>query len=330
VRLPAPIGMSILIIANANARALIRSPRRLCELEAISHGHADLRVTRSVAELDEVLEGAHLRRLVIFAGGDGSFMAGTTALLSALDGRPAPVIGLAPMGTVGTTARNFGERGDPLVLVERWIRAYAQPGDANETRVVLRPTLRVAERRRAASERTTRFGFIFGTGLVARFFEVYEAEGAGGTALAGRLVARIFAESIVGGPLAKRILTPLACELEVDGVPNPSRGFSLLLASVVRDLGLGMKVSYRAGERTDRIHLVASSLLPRDLGPRMPYVLMGRSIGGEGHVDVLAERFTVRFAGESGPYVLDGDSFSAREVEVSAGPVLPIIGPRTP
>jgi len=113
-------------------------------------------------------------------------------------------------------------------------------------------------------------------------------------------------------------------------VPNPSRGFSLLLASVVRDLGLGMKVSYRAGERTDRIHLVASSLLPRDLGPRMPYVLMGRSIGGEGHVDVLAERFTVRFAGESGPYVLDGDSFSAREVEVSAGPVLPIIGPRTP
>jgi diacylglycerol kinase family enzyme len=276
------------------------------------------------------LTGAVVRdaRLVIFAGGDGTFMSGATALVRSLDGRPSPVIGLAPMGTVGTTARNFGERGEPLDLVARWLRAFAVEPRPRGVNVVERPTLRLEERGARGTPSATRIGFIFGTGLVARFFEVYEAGGAGGTKLAARIVARVFAESILGGPLAKKILTPLPCELEVDGVAHPSKAFSLLCAAVVRDLGLGMKVSYRAGERRDRVHLVASSLLPKHLGPRMPYVLMGRSIGGDRHVDALAERFVVRFGESGGPYVLDGDSFRANEVEISAGPVLPIIGPR--
>ncbi len=319
--------MDSLVIANATARGFARRPRSLVELEAIVRGRAELRVTRNLAELDGALNDAAEKRLVVFAGGDGTFGAGATTLLHVLDGRRPPIVGLAPMGTVGTTARNFGERGDPFELVDRWVDAFRGARAQRGAHVVARPTLRVAARD-AKAERSERFGFIFGTGLVARFFEVYEQHGATGTALAGRIVARVFAESMLGGPLAKRILTPLPCELEVDGVIQRASAYSLLLASVVRDLGLGMKVSYRAGERLDRVHVVASSLSPSALGPRMPFVMMGRRIGGPRHVDRLAERFTVRFEAGGGPYVLDGDAFSAREVEVSCGPMLPIIGPR--
>jgi diacylglycerol kinase (ATP) len=321
--------MSVLIVANVTARGFQNRKERLSELEAIAKGRAILQLTRNIRDLERVFAEAPPSRykLIVFAGGDGTFMSGATALLRALEGRPPPVVGLAPMGTVGTTAKNFGERGAPLGLIDRWLREFAEADRPDAVRVVDRPTLRVADKSRSLDGRATRYGFIFGTGLVARFFEVYEAEGARGTALAARIVARIFGESIVGGPLAKQILTPMPCELEVDGRVHPSKGFSLLCAAVVRDLGLGMKVSYRAGERTDRIHLVASSLEPKHLGPRMPFVMMGRTIGGDGHVDDLVERFVVRFGPLGGPYVLDGDTFRTSEVEVTPGPLLPIIGP---
>jgi diacylglycerol kinase (ATP) len=138
----------------------------------------------------------------------------------------------------------------------------------------------------------------------------------------------VFVESFTGGPLAKRILTPLPCELWIDGERHRTTGLSLLCAAVVRDLGLGMKVCYRAAEEADRLHLVASSLAPAKLGPRAPWVMLGKSIGGEDHVDRLVRSFEVRFPSASGPYVLDGDMFRARSVEVSAGPVIAIVGPR--
>jgi diacylglycerol kinase family enzyme len=325
--------MALHVVANVNARGLAAPSRRGSDIEALCRGRAHLHVTRDVAELEAVMAEVVSRPcdLLVLAGGDGTFMSGTTALVAALDGRPAPTVGLLPMGTVGTTARNFGEPGDPMVLLDRWLRVFSGhldgPPSPRHVRIVPRPTLRIAAR--TDDGRTSeRIGFIVGTGLVARFFEVYEAEGAGGIPLAGRIVARVFAESIFGGPLARRILTPMPCELRVDGRRHDTSALSLLCAAVVRDLGLGMKVSYRAGERTDRIHLVASSLEPRHLGPRMPFVMMGRSIGGERHVDDLVERFEVRFPDDRGAYVVDGDMFRARAIEVSPGPLVPILGPR--
>lgn len=325
--------MSIHVIANVNARGLSSPGGRLADLEGLCRGRARLHLTRHVDELAQVMADVASGpcKLVVLAGGDGTFMSGATAIVAAHPAGSVPPLGLLPMGTVGTTAKNFSERGAPDVVLDRWLRVFASSlgaeAAADRVRIVARPTLRITATPREGATPSERIGFIFGTGLVARFFEVYEAGGAGGIPLAGRIVARIFAESIVGGPLARQVLTPMPCELFVDGVRHDVDALSLLSASVVRDLGLGMKVSYRAGERTDRVHLVASSLEPRHLGPRMPYVLMGRSIGGDRHVDALVERFVVRFPGDTGPYVVDGDMFRAKSVAVAPGPVLSILGP---
>ena len=232
--------MRVHVVANLNARGLA-TDELLGRVRARCARGVALHETRSVEELAEVVD-AILRDapdLVVLAGGDGTFMSGVTALTRAAErasARPAtpPKLGLLPLGTVGTVARNFGERGEPLALLDRWLSAPDRVASSP------RPTLRV--RAETTSGVEERIGFIVGTGLVARFFEVYEAGGAGGIPLAGRIVARVFAESFTGGPLAKRILTPLPCELEVDGVVQPISGVSLLCAAVVRDLGLGMKV----------------------------------------------------------------------------------------
>ncbi len=313
------------IVANLTARGLLRSPAKLDWIRHTASGRARLQETHTVGELEHVMQNVLEDGcdLLVLAGGDGSFMSGVSALARQIGETAWPRIALLPMGTVGTIAKNLGEQGDPAALLERWLAEPDQVTALPRTTLALRATS-------ADGGVTERVGFIVGTGLVARFFEVYEERGAGGVPLAGRIVARVFAESFTGGPLAERVLTPIACELRVDGAPHPTDGLSLLCAAVVRDLGLGMKVCYRAGEDPNKIHLVASSLPPKRLGPRAPYVLMGRSIGGDNHVDRLVSSFEVVFPGKEGPYVLDGDMFRAKSIHVTTGPTLPIVGPRGP
>jgi hypothetical protein len=322
--------------------------RRIAGPRALVH------TTSSVGELAATADRLAARgsELVFLSGGDGSFMAGVTELTRAFGEERLPAIGLLPGGTVATVARNWGMRGDPAELL-----AGALAGPITTT---TRPSLRVHATREAGDE--SRVGFIFGTGLVANFFELYYRDGARGNGAAARLVARIFVESFYGGPLAKRVLTPLPCKVVVDGAPLAPSAWSLLCASVVKDLGIHMLVTYRAGEDLDRVHLVASALPPRQLGPRAPRVLAGKTIGGPNHFDDLVRRFTVTFRepgptnrsdgaasgpkpqghegpcfdgaasgpkpqGHEGPYVLDGDILRASEVEVRPGPPLRVVNP---
>ena len=272
---------------------------------------------------------------IVLAGGDGSYMAGVTALVRsfAAAGRSEdalPPIALAPGGTVSTVARNWGFRGGGLLSGSEYkaARYAARLLDAvarGRATVTERPTLR------AADERATRVGFIVGAGLVSRFFEVYDEEGARGYRGAASIVARVFAGSFARGVLAQRILTPVPCTITVDGVVAPFDRTSLVCASVVRDLGIGMHLLYRAGEEQDRFHVVATPLGPSRLGPQLPLVLAGRPLLGAGNVDTLARSVELRFGGgEDGgqtarAYVLDGELLRAERVVVTAGPVLRIL-----
>jgi diacylglycerol kinase family enzyme len=310
--------MRIDVIVNATARRYAARPGLLDRVRRVCAGSAQIHPTRSLADLAEVTATLAARGtdLVLVSGGDGTFMAGVTALARAFGEDRLPRLGLVPGGTVATVARNWGAAGDPEDVLARLLRAPAA------LRAVPRPTLRVRATRAGADEE--RLGFIFGTGLVASFFDVYYADGARGYGGAARIVARIFAESFWGGPLARRVLDPMPCTIEVEGRRLDPEAWSLVCAAVVRDLGIHMLVTHRAGEDHARPHLVASPLSSRALGPRAPLVLAGRSIGGPGHFDDLVRDFTVRFPGE-GAYVLDGDMLRAGAVRVGAGPTLQVV-----
>jgi diacylglycerol kinase family enzyme len=311
--------MRIDVIVNTTARLHAARPRVLDRMAAVAGGAARVHPTASLDALDAAARSLAARGsdLVLLSGGDGTFMAGVTALARAFGEDRLPWIGLLPGGTVATVARNWGMRGDPLDLLGRILAAR------RDLRAVPRPTLRVE----AGSE--ARIGFIFGAGLVARFFELYERDGARGYAAAAKIVARVFAASFWDGAYARRVLDPQPCTLEVDGRPLAPEAWSLVCAAVVRDLGLHMIVTHRAGEDPDRPHVVASPLPSRALGPRAGRVLAGRPIGGPGHFDGLVGDLVVRFPSES-PYVLDGDTLRAETIRVRAGPVLRVVEPPAP
>ena len=310
------------VVVNATAHLHRRRPALADHMRAVAAGRAEVHVTADLAELDAVATRLAARGTdaVILSGGDGSFMAGATALARAFGDGALPRLGLLPGGTVATVARNWGMRGDPAELLARLLDA----GDAAPS--TERQTLRVTARGADGAE-GARVGFIFGAALVANFFELYNAAGARGSASAARIVARIFAESFYGGPVARRVLEPMPCTIEVDGAPLGPRAWSLVCASVVRDLGIHMLVTYRAGEDPDRVHLVASPLAPSALGPRAPLVLLGRRIGGDGHHDDLVRSFTVDFGDREGAFVLDGDLLRATRVAVAVGPRVRVLDP---
>src|SRR5262249_24930130 len=149
----------------------------------------------------------------------------------------------------------------------------------------------------------TRVGFTFGTGLVANFFEEYDRAGSKGLTAAFGMVVRIFGSSLRGGRYADKILSPIPCRLTAHGRELAPSAWSLVLASVLRDVGLHMIVNYRAGEDANRPHLVASPLPSRSLGPQWPLVALGRPLIGAQNFDGLVESFRVTFP-ERGPYVL--------------------------
>ena len=326
----------------ARTRVVVVVNRRARRLEAVAGVHAllgvlrerrpDVRVleTHSMAELDAAAEdlAREVPDAVVLAGGDGSYMAGITALARAFvaAGRSEdalPAIALAPGGTVSTVARNWGFRGGGLFSrgeteAARYAERLLDAVSRGRAQATLRPTLR------AKDDDAERVGFIFGAGLVSRFFEVYDEEGARGYRGAVSIVARIFAGSLSHGALATRVLTPVPCVLVIDGVRAKEERASLVCASVVRDLGIGMRLLYRAAEEHDRFHVVATPLGPAALGPQLPLVLAGRPLLGAGNVDTLARRLELRFEG-GGAYVLDGELLRTEGVVVTAGPVLRIL-----
>lgn len=301
------------LIVNPSARMYQRDPNLLARVREV-RGPAEVHVTRSLAELDEVC--AELATTgcdaIALSGGDGTLSAGVSAVTRAFD--RIPLLAPVPGGTVGTVARNWGISGDPV----RYLRQlFARP-----PRSEVRPTLHLTGTDNGA--RTERVGFIFGTGLVSKFFELYYAHGAKGYAGSAWLVAQIFLHSFYGGPLARRVLEPMPCKLLVDGIEQEPDAWSLICSAVIRNLGIHMMVTHRGGEDHRRPHLVATPMTPRQLGPRAPLVLAGKPLGGPHNVDDLARDFEVRFPKPS-PYVLDGELLTADAVAVKAGPAITIL-----
>jgi diacylglycerol kinase (ATP) len=242
-------------------------------------------------------------------------MAGVSALTRAFGDAPLPPVAFAPAGTVGTIARNVDKHRRSPETVIRDVCGGA--GHA-----IAWPTLRVED---AAAR--THIGFIFGCGLVQRFFEVYDVSPRGVGAAAG-IAARAFFGSFVGSKFARQVLDPVACTATIDGNLQPASSYSLVVASVVRDVGLGLRVTYRAAEQHERFHVVASGVAPKELGFQMVRVLAGRPLVGEPHIDTLAGSLRVDFTHEGGAYVLDGELIRAQWASVVAGPVLRLlVGP---
>lgn len=298
----------ILVLVNARARRVLADPGLADRLRRQVGRHGEVLVTSQVEDLPAALQGAGslAGTVVAICGGDGAGMYGLSALRAARGAEALPPVALLPAGTVNTIARSLGVRGKPEEVLGRLVERVAR-GEALRTR---------AHATLLANERV---GFIFGAGLVSTFFALYNDTATAGRLWAALQIGRIFAGSFVGAPFASRIMAPVPARITVDGAPCPLDRVTLLLASTLVDVGLGLKVTYRADEAPEGFHIVGTDLPATRLGPQLPRVLAGRRLRAEPLLDALAREVLLELP-EDASTLLDGELLGAGSVRLRAGP----------
>jgi len=216
-------------------------------------------------------------------------------------------------GTVNTVANNLGVRGHPEEILARLVSRYRNRGSVPRVGVDL-------------LEVNGRYGFLFGAAMPGRFFEAYYGGPATGVAWAGALAARAAASGLLRGSFARWMFEPLEIAIAVDGEAIAARAFTLVVAATVQNVGIGVRITYRAGTQPGRFHLIASSLPPSRLIGQAARVFTGRPLRGTPHTDTLAARASLRFAAPQ-TYTLDGDLFRADRVALACGPRIDILTP---
>jgi diacylglycerol kinase family enzyme len=295
------------VIVNPNALGVRKRPGLADRLARLVGAHGVVVQTRAPDELVEV--AARFQKdgvdLVATCGGDGTNLATITQMARAYGPDRIPTFVLLRGGTVNTVAQNLGITGEPDRILARVVRTL----ERNDELPIFGQDL---------LEVNGMFGFLFAAAMGARFLEAYYDGPEPGHAWAAALAARTVVSSLINGPFARWLFSPVPLELEVDGrapdFPHPR----LLVASTVPDVGIGMKVAWRAGRQPARFHLVASALPTTRMALQLHRVLRGQPLAGGPHLDTMAKEARIRFA-QPETYTLDGDLFRDTSVHVRVG-----------
>lgn len=305
--------MSRVAFVNLSSGKLAKSCTAQIRLRAACEGHARLVVIDSESELvTQVAALSRDSRLQLgILGGDGT-LSRVMSCLARLRGREyLPVIVPIPFGTVCTTSTRWGAGNSPWKTLGAWLHEPAMILNRRETLLI-------------TVDGVENVGCTVGTGLVARFFEHYEAMGAHGLRTATRIAAESFFGSFLSGSMAHSVMQPVHGLLSVNGQPIDARAFTLIVSSVFKNVGLGIKVTYRAGDEPGRVALVTSSLPARRLGPQFWRVLSGRGLRDANGVDRLVDYWRFDFSTQ-GSVIIDGDKRSAQSIQVRPGPVWSVL-----
>ena len=298
---------------NASSGKHLRQSSQLRRLEALCEGRVKLVELGSdnalLQQVNELPRSPGLQVGVL--GGDGSLMRVMSCLNRVLGPEQLPLLVPVPFGTMCTTSRRWDAGTSPWHTLDAWLYRQAMI-------LCRRETLSITV------DDEERVGCTVGTGLVAQFFERYEAMGAHGVLTATRIAVETFLGSFVSSPMSRRIMQMMQCRLLADDEPTSTHRFSLIVSSVFKDVGLGIRVTYQAGDLPGHVALVASGLPAHLLGPQFWRVLSGRPLKDSSGVDRLVERWSLTFP-ERGSVIIDGDRCQVHSITVRPGPVWSVL-----
>ncbi len=305
------------IVTNPNALGAVRDRKLALRLADIVEKDGVVHETKTPDELRRAISGLCDAGCDIVAtcGGDGTNLSALSEIVRAWGaaGRPLPRWCILRGGTLNTVATNLGIKGHPEEILGRLVTLVRQRAGIPSR---LQDLLGVNDMH----------GFLFAGAMGGRFLEAYYGGPTTGPAWGAVLAGRTVASAITGGPFARWLFDPLEARLVVDGVPLSQTHFTLLVAATVRDVGIGFRPTYRAGEVPGRFHLVASSLSALRLASQATRVRGGRALRGTPHTDVVAERVEIDFATPQ-TWTLDGDLFRTTRLVLTGGERIHVLTP---
>ena len=222
------------IVTNPNSRRNRRYPEQMRRLGYILGKDDVYEMTNRVEDVSAVAEEFKRNDIEILAlnGGDGTNHVTLTTFIKVYGDKPLPKIALLRGGTMNTISNAIGASGTPgkilLNLVERYYTG--QTFDVTE-----RDMLKIID------GPTTRYGFIFGNGLIANFLEIYYQDKSPSPAVAAKLLAQVSFSLATGGALGRRLTKPFRAEVELDGETLPLQEYNAVGLSTIEQIGLGFR-----------------------------------------------------------------------------------------
>jgi diacylglycerol kinase family enzyme len=303
------------VIVNPRASGNRGRPGTAAHLTAVVGGDGEVIETENLEALDRALHRFrdHDFDILAVAGGDGSLCHAISRAVGVWGEEHLPRFVALRGGTINNVSRTIGGPVRPEAFLGKVMSAYR---GGRELRTMDRPLLRV---------NGSIYGSIVGAGLITHFLEEYYEGSNPGPASAAALLVRCGLSWMRGGTFIRRIVPTLAGRAECDGVVLPFDAYTLVLASSVRHIGLGVQPFYLSGRKAGCFHVLAGPATPGQLLSRLPRFRRGFPAGLDTLYDNMARQFRIEFA-EPQSFTVDGELFPAvRVLTIEAGPAVRFI-----
>lgn len=300
------------VVVNPRASGNRGRSGAAARLAAVVGADGEVVETENLEALEATLRRFHDRGFDVIAvsGGDGSLCHAISRAvpLWGEDGLP-PFVALRG-GTINNVSRTIGGPTRPEALLGKVMSGYrARRPFATMDRPLLRANGEI-------------YGSIVGAGLITHFLEEYYEGRDPGPARAAGMLVRCGISWLGRGSYIRRIVPVLEGSAECDGEALPYTSFTLVLASSVGHIGLGVRPFYLSGRKRGYFHVLAGPATPGQLLSRLARFRRGFPADLDTLYDNMARRFRIEFA-EPQSFTVDGELFPAvRTLVVEAGPAV--------
>jgi diacylglycerol kinase family enzyme len=303
------------IITNPHSRRNRRYPEQMRRLGYILGHNDSYEMTNRIEDVSRVAEQFKKNDIDILAlnGGDGTNHVTLSTFIEVYGDTSLPRITFLRGGTMNTISNGIGIKGKPSRLLANLVEKYYTKQPFETTR---RDMLKITD------DTGTRYGFIFGNGVVSNFLEAYYDTGNPSPTTAAVLLSRAIAGLPFGGGLAAELVRPFTAQLDfADGESWPERDYTSVLAATIDQIGLGFRPFIRCEEKPGTFHVLALTAGPFEIVRELPNIRLGRPIAPDRGLSRVSDHVTIT-SDSSITYTIDGD------MHTSDGPVTLEAGPR--
>lgn len=298
------------VIINPHAGSRRRANDRKARLAAVVGRQGDFECvveTANLEELRQALAEFHRQRVEVLAicGGDGSVCRAVSLAVEIWGAQALPVILPLHGGTMNNIARSVGvPRSSEAALA-----ALVQ--HKQSLQLTARNVLKINDEI---------YGCLVGSGLVSSFLELYYEGPKPGPLGAAWLLLRLVASTVTRGALIRRVVAGRPGRATLDGQALPATEFTVILASCVESIGLGVRPFSRAGERPGYFHVLAGDPTAAQLVARLPRFWRGFPPQLDPLYDGTARSLEIQFE-TAQRFTVDGELFDATtRLQIESGP----------
>jgi diacylglycerol kinase (ATP) len=301
------------LISNPYSRRNRKNPDILNRLVELSPDKDLVRLPVSYEEMDDALNKFKKRKVDVLAvnGGDGTVHIMLSRMIKIYGDEKLPDIAILKGGTMNQTATNLRIRGNSEAIFKRIIKAYRKKGKLKTRNVSLLSA-------------NDKYGFIFGSGSICTFMDIYHRSGDPSPLVAGKSLLNLVGSIIVKGDIYKKIFTPVSQKITVDGFSFGKTPYLATLVSTIPEVGLRFELMTRAKCDYTKAHMVSFHEGAKII-PQIPRAWLGLSLPPDMIDDTVGRKFVFE-SDTPFKYTIDGDFYtSSGNLLLKTGPALNIV-----